>query len=307
MKTKPIAVLCSDIHLSLTQPACRADKNWLDTQAHYLKQVQDLAGENGLVFCAGDVFHQWNPPAELINFAIQNLPALVISVPGQHDLPNHRIEEVHRSGYGVLAECSRVYDLTSDGDFNCPKTPNGMTVRGFGWNQPVEGPDDNTQDFHRVAVIHRYCWTKGHSFPGAPESGNVKSYRKALRGYTLAVFGDNHSHFIADLDDCKVVNCGTLIRRRADEIEYQPSVGLLYEDGTVKRHKLDTSIDRFHENAKEREETPLNMQDFLRQLEGLGEHGLDFREAVMRELKSGDIDPKVREIIVKMMESKNEQ
>ena len=107
-----IAILCSDLHLSLTKPACRADKDWMEVQAHYLKQLEDTAG-NLPIFCAGDIFDRWNAPPELINFALRNLPDDMLCVPGQHDLPNHRLDEKHRSGYGVLSNAGKIEDLSN--------------------------------------------------------------------------------------------------------------------------------------------------------------------------------------------------
>jgi DNA repair exonuclease SbcCD nuclease subunit len=63
----PLAVLVADLHLSLQQPACRADENWLAVQKRYLKQLSVI----GLaVICAGDIFDRWNPSPELLVFAI---------------------------------------------------------------------------------------------------------------------------------------------------------------------------------------------------------------------------------------------
>lgn len=100
----------------------------------------------------------------------------------------------------------------------------------------------------------------------------------------------------------KVINCGTFMRRKSDEIHYQPAIGIIYSDGSVEGHLLDTSIDRFHENPKEREEQPINMREFLDQLEQLGEHGLDFREAVLNHLRSSKINEQTKQIILKAIE-----
>ena len=98
-----------------------------------------------------------------------------------------------------------------------------------------------------------------------------------------------------------IINCGGFIRRKSDEIDYVPSVGVLYSDGTVKRRRLDTSGDVFHDIPKDKEEVPFNMKDFIAGLESLGEQGLDFRQAVENHLKGEEIDPAVKEIILTAM------
>lgn len=292
-----IAICVSDLHLTLAAPACRADKDWLAVQADYLQQVKDGAKDLPIL-CAGDIFDRWNASPELINFALKHLPDGMICVPGQHDLPNHRRDLMHRSGYGVLVEAGKIKDISS-GHVHCGK---GYKIHGFGWEEEIT-PVGVEQDVLQIALIHCYCWTTGYSYPGAPETGLVSAYKKNLRGYDVAFFGDNHKGFFADAGSCRVMNVGGFIRRKSDELDYRPVVGVLFSDGTVKRRYLDTSKDKFHTKVKEREETPINLKEFIESLEGLGEHGVDFREAVLQHLQKGELDEPVCEIIKEMLES----
>lgn len=297
-----IAVTCTDLHLSLTPPACRADKDWLGVQAGYLQQVKDVAGDLP-VLCAGDIFDRWNAPPELINFALEHLPDGMICVPGQHDLPNHNLDDMHRSGYGVLKQAQKIVDLSGQRGWRRSERDN-WRVTGFGWGQAVSpyGPNAIRASVE-VALIHRYFWTAGKSFPGAPEDAHVNAFKKQLQGYDVAITGDNHEHFIAQCGDCTVANMGGFIRRKSDELDRQPSVGLLYSDGTVKRHKLDTSGDRFHDApASTRPELAVDMAAFISGLEKLGEHGLDFREAVKRHLETEDLSDEAKQIIKEALE-----
>ncbi len=126
---------------------------------------------------------------------------------------------------------------------------------------------------------------------------------KVLKGYDVAVFGDNHKGFLRELKtDTNVLNVGGFIRRKSDEIGYQPAVGIIYNDGTVKRKKLDTSADLFHEGVEDRKEVPLNMAEFIQGLESLVEHGLNFREAVENHLRNEVIDEETKEIIRKSLQ-----
>lgn len=295
-KAEPIAVLIADLHLTLLQPACRADKDWMGVQQGYLEQIKAL---NLPVVCAGDIFDRWNPPPELINFALKHLPTGMVCVPGQHDLPLHRRDLIHRSGYGVLVEAGKIIDISNGGDYE----HRDFIALGFGWNEeitplPIEGKDTVT-----IAVIHRYCWEEIHKYPGAPDEARVSAFKKALRGYDVAVFGDNHKGFTALAGDCQVINCGGFITRKSDEINYKPGpgYGLLMSDGTVERHLLDTSKDKFHKTVEDRPETPFNMKDFVSNLEDLGESGLDFKSEVENHLRKEDLDGETKEIILKAL------
>ena len=104
------------------------------------------------------------------------------------------------------------------------------------------------------------------------------------------------------MSDKHIINVGSLIRRKSDEIEYTPSIGLIYDDGSVRRKRLDTSGDLFHEHPEDRKELPVNMAEFIEGLEKLGEHGLNFREAVENHLRNEDVSKEVAEIIRRAME-----
>jgi len=304
MNPNPIAIAISDLHLNLLQPACRADKDWMEVQASYLKQVRDWA-EGLPILCAGDIFDKWNAPPELINFALKHLPDKMYCVPGQHDLPLHRMDLMHRSGYGVLKQVGKIQDLI--GPLCTVPAGTELRIYGCGWEEEIEplhtssGHKDGAID---IALLHRYVWTKDKSYPGAPASSNVSALNKSLKGYDIAICGDNHMGFLAHAGNCTVLNVGGFIRRKSDEIDYEPAVGIIYSDGTVKRRRLNTSADRFHETVKDRKEVPFDMKEFLERLEGLGEHGLDFRQAVENHLKSENVPNTTCEIILSAMETK---
>lgn len=296
---EPIALLVADLHLSLHRPACRADEDWMATQAEYLRQLDVMRGELDLpILCAGDLFDHWRTPPELINFALKHLPDGMICVPGQHDLPYHSLEDMDRCGYGVLSRVDKIRDLSG-------KTTGNMgdwQVNGFAWGQEIKPPVKDL-DMLRVALVHRYVWTVGNSYPGAQEQDHLKTLLPSLKGYHVAVFGDNHKGFLKELKTgTTVYNCGTFIRRKSDELDYEPSVGFLYLDGSIEQRPLNMKADRFFEDAKQREEVPFNMRDFLEGLEGLGEHGLNFREAVENHLRTEDLDPRIKEIILRALE-----
>lgn len=294
----PVAIAFSDLHLSLLQPVCRADKDWMAVQAHYLKQVRDIA--DGLpILCSGDLFDRWNAPPELINFALRNLPDKMLCIPGQHDLPLHRIDQMERSGYGVLKEVGKIIDISG----RAVSPAEGFYVHGFGWDQPIL-PHEGKGPWKHLALCHQYIWTAGKSYPGAPEEMNISALKKQLKGYDAAIFGDNHQDFLSKAGDCVVCNCGGFIRRKSDEMEREPMVAIIYSDGSIKRKRLDTSIDVFHEAKEEGEEVPLNVKQFIAELEALGEHGLNFREAVENHLRSEEIDEDVKEIILRALEPK---
>jgi hypothetical protein len=185
-----------------------------------------------------------------------------------------------------------------------------MNVWGYPWGEEVEGlreleKDEGYEDVMDVALIHSYVWQGRHKYPGAPASSNIKSLREKLIGYDVAVFGDNHDGFTSSSGDCVVYNCGCLIRRKSDERHYKPAVGLLYEDGKVGRHFLDTSEDRWiDEEDVPTESSPDGLDDFIEELKGLDVvAGLDYRGELLRYIKDhGVSDSTKRELLDAMGE-----
>lgn len=99
-----------------------------------------------------------------------------------------------------------------------------------------------------------------------------------------------------------IFNGGTFIRRKSDERLHKPCVGIIYSDGTVKRHLLDTSVDKFHEDVEDHPETAIDMKAFIDGLEKLGEQGVDFREAVKQHLAKEDLSKETKQIILSAIE-----
>lgn len=300
MKTKPVAVLCSDIHLSERAPIARsAEPDWFAAMARPLAQMQALANKHSVpVICAGDVFDHWKSPPALINFALEHLPQMY-AVPGQHDLPYHSLDDIEKSAFGTLVRVGRIKML----DPKKPKLINGVWVWGFPWNTPIT-PVERDGDGHlHMAVVHAYVWAKGASYPGAPEEKRVSCYRESLKGFHVALFGDNHIPFLREFEDLTVLNHGGFMRRKIDEVDHKPAFGLLMSDGTVQRVFQDCSLDKFasRQAAKFDETGAFKLQEFLKELQTLGGSELDFVDAVKHYLETYEVSDGAKAIIRKAM------
>jgi DNA repair exonuclease SbcCD nuclease subunit len=112
LQPTPIMYFCSDLHLSHKPPVARAvEPDWY---AAMRRPIADLAKrsrkDRAFVVCAGDIFHHWNEPVELVNWAARELPDMY-SIPGQHDLPYHRYEDIEKSSYFNLCIQGTLHDL----------------------------------------------------------------------------------------------------------------------------------------------------------------------------------------------------
>lgn len=246
-------------------------------------------------------------PPELINFAIKYLkcPYGTYAIPGQHDLPHHRYEDIRKSAYWTLVEAGVIEDLPVGQNLYISDS---LVVTGFPWgSQVVYEKPDFFGAFVHLAVVHAYCWKDGHAFPGCPQEQHVKEWAKKLSGYTAAVFGDNHKGFTwnADrqIDDVPAVrNGGTFMIRRTDEMNFAPSVGLLYDDGTWGCHLLDPKGDRFATTGVVKEDDPHTFAGVVQVLNDLSEDSLDFRAALENYIRRNAVSDGARAVIIRALE-----
>lgn len=253
---RPLAVLTSDWHLSHRPPIARsAEPDWYAVQERYINELFKVSHSYSHIpiIIAGDVFDRWDSPAELINFAIRTLGKgeSIFTIPGQHDLPNHRYDELKRSAYWTLVIAEAIINLEPQ---KSHRMSTDYTITSCPWG--VDIPQATKSDTKiQLAVVHGYCWYKEQSYPGAPEDKHIHMRAAELldKGYNAAVFGDNHKGFIFRdrRNGIQVINSGTLMRRTISERDYKPMVGLLMSDGEIKTHYLDCSEDKFVEATEE--------------------------------------------------------
>lgn len=243
-------IFIGDVHRSQVAPVSRAEKNtWMTAQNRVLDEVSKLQERYGApVFIAGDLFDRWDSPAWIINETLAHLPKRCYGVPGNHDLPNHLYTEIHRSAYWTLVEAGKLVNLTPP----VQHAIDHLLVSPFPCGFPVTATKDQHGLALNIALIHEYIWTEKTGRPGAPDTHRYGKWMKKLDTYDVAVFGDNHKGFLIQKDKkCTVLNCGTLMRRKSDEIGYTPSVGLMHSSGKVERHFLDVSKDEFSDLGRE--------------------------------------------------------
>lgn len=307
MKKKPVAVLCSDIHLSHNPPIARsAEPDWYAAMARPLREIARIAAEQGgetPVIVAGDIFDKWHSPAQLISFAIdefKKFPGKVYAIPGQHDLPDHRYDEMHRSAYGTLTRSGAVIDVP--GHETAWIDP-GVTINSFPWGFDIQPPrTDGYDSFIQLAVVHEYVWKDGYSYPGADTNKKVPQTLQRLEGYDAAVFGDNHKGFYSG----KILNCGTMMRRKTDEIGYKPHIGILYDDASIEVKYLSTSEDVFIDRPEflELDEELLDFTEYIEEMKDMGVNSLDYREEINLAMIRLKTSPPVKDLVLNSLGTK---
>jgi hypothetical protein len=303
-KDQVIAVLASDLHITDKTPVARAEKDWLKVLAYYFEQVRRLCRDyHAPLIVAGDVFDKPNPSPFVINFAMEVLPN-TFAIPGQHDLQYHNYADRHKTAYWTLVQAEVITNMTP----GLQTIINGSLIGiGFPWGsevKPLEEIVDKTQtrDCVYLAVVHDYIWTSGYSYDKPPSEAAVSMWLNRLKGYTAAVFGDNHKGFL--IEDRNILNAGTFTCRRSDERNYRPHVGLLKRSGEIEPYELDTSKDEWC-TLEETEKKLQELDDFTElvdELNNLGADSLDFLEALKAGMAAKQVGRAVGDIIRKAAE-----
>ena len=276
---EPIAVLLGDVHLSDKCPSARSsEKDWFGVMAGYLDQVKQLVAMLGgvPVVCSGDLFHVYDPPPRLINFALDHLFTMY-AVPGQHDMRNHVRSDMDCTAYGTMKRVGIVVDLEE----GKPQPIEGCVLHGFPWGSEITpAPKERPFLGFHMAVCHCYVWTAESCHPEAPPDKHLAYTLKLLDGYDCALFGDNHKTIHHTSDSITLFNPGTFLRRRVDDIDHRPCVGILLSNGTVKKRYLDCSSDVIVRIEK-KAEFDGGVVGFAEELKGVQSRTIDYREAVV--------------------------
>lgn len=309
----PVAVVLSDVHLSARPPRLRAEEpDWFAAMERSLRQPLDYAEVYDLpVFIAGDIFDHWTEPAVLINWAIglfagymfTDRDPRVFVIPGQHDLPNHRLDQEHRSIYGTLIRAGVVQHLETCRFFS----KSGMFVHPFAWNQDIQSPDPKA-DGLQVAVVHKYIWhQKSTAYPGVEAKSNISQLADSLSGYDVAVFGDNHKQFDMKLKTYKgtvnVFNNGTLMRRKQDELESVPRFGVIMSDASVESIPINVEGETYTVLTNEDRPDAADFSEYIEELQDMASDSIDFRDAVVLHMKHHDVPSGVKDHVLRAIEA----
>jgi len=310
---KPVAVLCADLHLNHEPPGRRVVSDWYDEMGRVLGVIRELVNVNHCVICAGDVFHRWKSYPQLVNWAIDHLPVPFYSIPGQHDLPYHQLDELEKSAYCTLVKAGVVDDLGSSYkvvDSNGVK----LLLCGFPWGSDLVVSSelrDVLENFDglKLAVVHKYLWYGNACYDGVTEDSHVERFKDFFGNFDVAVIGDNHAPFDLKLDNgCVVWNCGCLLKRSLAERNYPVRVGVLMSDGSVYQEEIDKGVD--YEwmldgvNGEDEDDSAddVRLGDFMKELSELELNKIDFVSVINRLVENKEVDDRVAKEIFDALE-----
>jgi len=288
------AILCADMHLREDTPVCRTD-DYLAAQQAKLRAIRELQFVHRCpVIHAGDLFDHWKPSPWLLSFAMEELPHDFYTIYGNHDLPQHNLDMVHRSGVRTL-EAAEIVNVLPGVHWGQEPDPE---------NHLVPGPYSALRfGGLKLMVWHVMTWLRERPYPGCPEP----SAAKLLRQHSEADFiltGHNHVPFLWGSRGRKILNPGSMMRCKADQVDHVPSVYLWYDDNSVEQVVLphdEGVLTRAHLEAKDPGD-PRRYEAFIENLRQEGP-AISFRDNLERFFSSNETSPKVRQLVWDSLEA----
>lgn len=228
MTRKPILVTSSDWHLRTTVPASRAEKSWFDVMDKRIAQLK-AAYPDVAIAIAGDVFDRPDPPSSLVSWAISSLKGMEIyTVPGQHDLAQHRYNARHEGAYGALIKAGVIRDIDAGQWVPVGTMRNAVALYGQPWGY-YDLPKQDFEGMFRLCLLHKYVWThQANCYVGADEESNLSRMTDHMRAFDGVAIGDNHIAFSLP----RIVNHGSLLAMTSAQVGHVPKLGVVYDDNT---------------------------------------------------------------------------
>ncbi len=308
-KSPADAILVSDLHLTDSTPVSRTD-DYITAQICKLQFLQSLSAKNNNcpILCAGDVFDHWKASPWLCSMAFNFLPRPFIGIPGQHDLPEHSLEELPRSALSLLGYVdSELFILTGEemeyeSKFQIVGLPFGK-LKKFDVSmlkQPLR------KDRVKVMMLHELTWKSKRPSWDKGSWTDLELINEFGEYFDLILTGDNHGGFVTKHDDCLLVNPGSMLRKTADQEDYKPRCYLYYADlnDVFPVHFPVEKNVHTREHIDRKKEHDERITAYISRMKENWEIGLSFRKNLEAFFAENNTPKKVREIICQAVEAK---
>ena len=200
------AIITADWHLRESSPRCRTD-NYLDAQASKLKFLSNLQKKHKCpIIDAGDMFDRYNNSIFFLSWVMKNIPNRVLTIPGNHDLPNHNMRDYLKASMCILELGNKIKLI-----------PDGEMVIGN----------------RRLLIVHTFLWHNNKPEWIKDNKGSAISFAKEHKQYDLVVVGDNHDPFICEYKKTKILSPGSMLRSNINQKDHKPRCYLYYAENNI--------------------------------------------------------------------------
>ena len=279
-------ILTSDWHLREDQPDCRTDDFW-KTQWFKVSIINQIQEEHNCpILHAGDLYNHWKPSPYLLAKTIENLPNQFYTILGNHDLPQHNLDLIEKTGVHVLRNAKALGILS-----------------GVHWGQAVTEHDRPVKlAGKKILVWHVTAYENNPHWHDGPTALELL---KQNPEYDLIVTGHIHQSAVVKHEGRILVNPGSITRQSLDQKRQTPKVYLYYaESNTVKEIQLPFDYAAVGEpTAKSEKKARDNrINAFVEKLNTEWGSVVNFEDNLERAIQKNSIRKSVIELIYKAIE-----
>jgi DNA repair exonuclease SbcCD nuclease subunit len=299
-------IVTSDWHLRSTRPRCRLDNDWLETQKTALAHVAAYAEQyKADVIVLGDIFHSTNETTNEVIGLVQEFALMLKEgalglyiLAGNHDLPQHNLDNIHRSAFQILLNSKNIFHLDrlklNDGRHSLK-----VSAVNFGAVDLLDAD---------IVFKHILCFPENEKIPPSDKIVKPSELFAQFENAKYIFTGDYHRQFVYNKAKTKkLLNPGCLLKQAVDMIDYEPSVFLIdFEDGELTykicpipdNEKLVT--DEYLETEKERNS---RIEAFIERIKENEAVTFDFIENVHNLMRNNKFDNELKNVILGLMEN----
>jgi DNA repair exonuclease SbcCD nuclease subunit len=262
------------------------------------------------VIIAGDLGHFPYWPNWLLTetlWRFRRAARMVYLIPGQHDLPHHRLDNWGKAALGTLDAGRGNFQLILGPDK--PTEIPGATVVGFPYGCLLDHMTSHSSGggAARIAVAHCMVIEDKPLWPGQEAPRGHELLRKYPE-YDVILTGDNHHPFVAEDRGRVLVNPGGMLRMNRDQADHRPRVyvvGWGRKGVEVEEVYLPIETDVFvDEKIPPGVEMDSRIEAFVARVkDGSGGVSLSFRENLNRTLATPSITPGVKSKVIQAVET----
>jgi DNA repair exonuclease SbcCD nuclease subunit len=222
-------IAAADLHLTNERPEKRKG-NYVEQIFDKFEQILKItksSTKTNLLLVAGDFFDSPTVPYNITREVIKLLKKYntdILGIPGQHDIRYHQ-SGLKDTPLGVLVESG----------FISVENKTNLDITLAGWN---EEPKEDSE----IIVIHKMITEKFGLFPGHDYT-NAKTILKQYPLAKLIISGDNHRPHLVKYKNRFQLNCGSMVRKTKDQIDYIPSVWGIKIFPEIEIHQLKLNIE----------------------------------------------------------------
>ena len=296
-KGNPTAILSADWHLRSDTPQCRTD-DFIKAQEIKIDFIINLAKEHQIpILISGDLGHKSQWPNWLLEWAIKKFRDVnILCIPGQHDLPNHKIELIPQSGIGVLSAAGAINLLFTIGFYSDSLD---CYLHSYPYDKKIN-KSSFPNDKKTICMTHQMIIKDKEEWPDQ-KATQAKNLLKQFPEYDLILSGDNHQPFVVEYEGRLLVNPGSIMRTTTIQIDHQPRVYLWYKDtNEVEAVYLPIEQDVIStDHIIDIKERDSRMESYIERVRNDVEIELSFEDNIISHIRKYRISDEIKEKILK--------